>query len=450
MGILRKFELPIFFIIFAAILWLGQPSGDKPHAWQGDDLRYISYAVSLHKHGVFGLSSRDTSIAPEPGNANAPFYPALITGVMALDPSFAESMVCTIEKNEGPGCEEHFRTFFIVQMAFALLCLFLIYLTARQFSRSHLTGWIAAFLAAASGVFSEFSNAFMTEILILPAFCALLLFCQIFYQDGRLRWIGAIALMLAVLTLIRPSYLYLFYGFAAFLVVTATINRTKSSWLRLGVLVVTFIMIVSPWAIRNKTNFDSFTLTSGGYAEAILVQRINYNQMSWPEVGVAMLYWLPDFGDSLAKKVFPTHLHDKLGWNENSYYGQGYGPRIEVLSKELGGSDKILGHLIKEEVLTPKHIAVSVPLALRGTFIAKYWGLVGFIAFIALLIQTLRQKDYTILIISLPLFYMVAFHAGLSVSIPRYNLPLVTIYALSMAYYINIYGQKIVTKIRTQ
>ncbi len=444
-----KFELPIFFIIFAAALWIVKPNTQQSYAWQGDDLRYISYAVSLHKHNVFGLSNKDTNAAPQPGNANAPFYPALITGVMMLDPAFAESMICAIETNGGSGCEENFENFFMLQTGLALLSLFLIYLTAKRFSHSRLTGWLAAALALGSGIFSEFSHAFMTEILILAAFCGLLLLCQIFYQDRRLRWIGAIALMLAVLTLTRPSYLYLFYGFAAFFAVIAIMNRTKTSWLNLGILIIAFTAAISPWAIRNKTHFNSFTLTSGGYAEAILVQRVNYNQMSWPEVGVSMIYFLPDFGDSLAKKLFSKDLHDKLGWNEGSYYMQGYASHITELTDELGGHDKILGHLIREEILTLKHIAVSVPLALRGTFIAKYWGLIGFITFIVLLIQTSRRKDYTILVMSLPLFYMVAFHAGLSVSIPRYNLPLVMLYALSMAHLINIYGQKLVTKIRT-
>jgi len=199
---------------------------------------------------------------------------------------------------------------------------------------------------------------------------------------------------------------------------------------------------------ENKIHFDSYALTSGDYGESILIQRTNYNQMSWLEAGVAMIYWFPDFGDSLAQKLFPEEWSKRLGWGEGTYYRQQYEEKLEQLSLELGGRDKVLGYLIREEVFTPKHIVTSVPLALRGALIAKYWGIIGFIAFVVLCVQTLRSKDSSILIIALPLFFIVAFHAGLSVSIPRYNLPLLALYALSMAWYLNFYGQKIAFKHR--
>jgi hypothetical protein len=62
--------------------------------------------------------------------------------------------------------------------------------------------------------------------------------------------------------------------------------------------------------------------------------------------------------------------------------------------------------------------------------------------------QAFRRKDYSILIMAAPLLFMVAFHAGLSVSIPRYNLPLIALYALAMAWYINLYAGKALAKIR--
>lgn len=446
----RTFEWPVFFLIFTLALWLMKPSAESSHVFKGDDLRYISYAVSLHKYGVFGLADNKPGEVPEPSNANAPFYPALMAGVMALDQNFADSLICVTEEGVKAKCAQHFDSFFFVQVVLAVLSLFLIYLTALQLSKNRAVGWLAAVLALASGVFDEFSYIFMTEILILPFFCALTLTCLLVYQDKRKIWIFVSAVLLAFLTLIRPSYLYLFYGFVLFFGVLVLLKRDQQTLLKFLILVLGFVLTVSPWALRNKAQFDSLTLTSGGYAEAILVQRINYNQMSWPEVGVAMIYWLPDFGDSLAKKMFPEHLHNKLGWHGKSYYAQQYKKQVRELSEQLGGADKILTHLIKEDILTPKHIAVSIPLALRGTFIAKYWGLLGFIAFIALLVQSLRRKDYSVLIMSLPLFYMVAFHAGLSVSIPRYNLPLISLYALCMAWYINLYGTKFIAKFKPE
>lgn len=47
-----------------------------------------------------------------------------------------------------------------------------------------------------------------------------------------------------------------------------------------------------------------------------------------------------------------------------------------------------------------------------------------------------------------PLLFMVAFHTGCQVSIPRYNLSLIALYALAMAWYIHLYAGKILAKIR--
>jgi 4-amino-4-deoxy-L-arabinose transferase-like glycosyltransferase len=444
----RIFEIPAFFTVFALALWLSKPATENIYEFNGDDMRYIGYAVSMYEHGVYGYAEKNiTTKAPSAGNANAPVYSTLIYGAMLLDKAFADSLRCIAEQGIKNQCPQNFKSLFIIQAIISVLCLYLIYVLALLYSGKKSLGWIAAVLALASGIFQEFSFMIMTEILILPAFCALLICCLQLYRHKQWRWATLIGLSLAFLTLTRPSYLYLFYAFILFFVILCLIKRDRDSFIKTGILIASFVIAILPWALRNKTHFDSYALTSGGYAETILTQRISYNQMSWEEVGVAMIYWLPDFGDSLAPQLFPEELYNKLSWDQDSYYKR-YRKNKDDFAKMLGGEDKVVGYLIREEVLTPKHVAVSIPLAIRGIFIAKYWGLVGFIAALALGIQAFRRKDYSILLMAAPLLFMVAFHAGLSVSIPRYNLPLIALYALAMAWYINLYAGKALAKIR--
>ena len=435
----------IFFLIFCAlILFVTRPASHES-IFKGDDLRYVSYAVALHEYGVFGLSNKNhIDYPPQAGNANAPLYPFLIAGVMKLDQKFSESLICVNRQEPAKDCPQDFDVMFIVQNVLALLSLFLIYMLAYYFSGYRIMGWLTGFFALSSGVFQEYGFTFLTENLVLPAFCALLLFCLLLYQRGDLRFLVWIGVTLGVLTLVRPSYLYLFYGFAFMFAGLWAFQKHRRAGMRFLVLAAVFTICVAPWAIRNKLQFDSYTLTSGSYAEAILIQRANYNQMSWAEIAVAMIYWFPDFGDSLAREIFPQQLHARLGWDKGTYFAQGYERQIETLSRDLGGHDKIMPHLIREEILSLKHIAVSIPLALRGTFIAKYWGLIGFIAFIALSAHMARRRNYTLLVMAAPLFFMVVFHAGLSVSVPRYNLPLIALYSLSMAWHVRLYGTKLV------
>ncbi len=443
MALLRRYEILIFLLVFGVGLLTWQKYDTEAPIFKGDDFRYLSYASLLYEHGTFGLTfGKDKG---EPGKANAPLYPALIAGVMYLDKSFADNILCAIENRGGEGCGD-FDIFFTLQALLGLLSLLLIYLIAFKYSGNRIIAWIASALVFASGILIEFSGIFMTEILIFPASCALVLFCLLFYQQKKLMWIFSIAVSLGFLTLTRPSYLYLFYGFVIFFGVLAVYLRDKASLIRLAVLVAVFIVSVMPWAIRNKIHFDSFALNTSNYGRIILAQRVSYNDMSWPEVGVSFVYWLPQFGDSLAERVFPEKYYNRLGWDQGTYYTEGYAAVSKEMRENPNGEKEAMRRMILEDVLSFKHVIVSIPLALRGMY---HWGLFGVVAFSALLFQTLYRKDYTLLVISLPIFFMVAFHAGLSVSIARYNVPLVILYALSLSWYITLLGQKIVKKARS-
>lgn len=448
MSFIKKFQYPVFFIVFFLMLLVAQTTFEKPDRVTADELRYIKYSVAIYKYGVFGLfEGRDASEAPKVGRANVPLYPSLIAGIMFIDSDFAESMICHVETKENEKCQKPFRLFYLAQILLALITLFFVFLIAKNLSQSEVVAWLAALLIVGSGVLSEFSSVFMTEILVLPFFSAFLFGCLKFYQTKYLRWIFFAALFLGLMTLSRPSFLYLFIGTMVFFSILATTKRDKLSVPSLLVVIITFISVITPWSLRNKAQFDSYALTHSEYSAIILIERTNYNQMSWPEVLTAFVYWLPDFGDSLSEKIFPEHLYKKLGWDNNSYYGQGAYDRLTKLSEELGSREKITGHIIRKEILTPKHIAVSVPLGMRGLYIAKYWGLVGLVSFLILLSSMMRKKDYRLLVVSLPALYMAAFHAGLSVSIPRYNLVLIIPYAISIAWYLEKYGRKTFTKI---
>jgi len=205
MIVLKKFEWPIFFVFFGLLIFMLQPDSKHTHGFTGDELRYIRYAVSMQEHGVFGLSKKDLEVPPQPSNANAPLYPALMAGVMVLDDQLADSLKCIVQKGGKGECDQNFQSFFFVQVFLSVVCLFLIYYTAFYFSSSRIMGWLAALLALGSGIFTEFAYIFMTEALILPAFAGLVLTCLVLCRENKAIWVFIIAVVLAVLTLIRPS-----------------------------------------------------------------------------------------------------------------------------------------------------------------------------------------------------------------------------------------------------
>ncbi len=415
----------------AALLWAGKPGAEKDVFVHSDDMRYIAYAVSLKNHGIFGLPAQARA-APEPGNANAPLYPLWIASVMRIDQGLDESLQCfAVKGSHAESCPEYFRVFLLLQNAWALLSLFLVFIMTLDVTGKKTAAWVAALLAEGSGIFAEFAHVFLTEILTMSFFLGLM-FCTLhFYRKPSWRLAAGSGGLLALLTLTRPSYLYLFYAYAAVLFVWALLKKDRKILVFPAALVCCFVLVCLPWAARNMAQFGSPALTGGGYAEAILAQRTAYNAMGWDELAVSFLYWFPDSGDALAQKFFSPETYAKLGWGQGSYYAAGQAA-IAGASSQKGAAEVIRSDILGNFF---KHSAVSVALAWRGIFIAKYWGVAGLAAFVAFAVRCIRRRNFEFLVISLPLWFMVAFHAGLSVSIPRYNLPLLGIYAPAMAWY---------------
>lgn len=54
----RIFEVPAFLTVFALALWLSKPGPENIYEFNGDDMRYIGYAVSMHEHGVYGYAKK--------------------------------------------------------------------------------------------------------------------------------------------------------------------------------------------------------------------------------------------------------------------------------------------------------------------------------------------------------------------------------------------------------
>jgi hypothetical protein len=79
------------------------------------------------------------------------------------------------------------------------------------------------------------------------------------------------------------------------------------------------------------------------------------------------------------------------------------------------------------------HMLVSVPLALRGAYVAHWW---GFGLLVPCLIWTwiaLRRGPGLFVFVALPAWFMLALNASVAVNQVRYNLMLVPAYAVAGA-----------------
>jgi len=403
---------------------------ERPDA---DQLRYSNYSINLANHGVFGLSPDGSLAKAAPGNANAPLYPLFVAILIKFDAGLQASLLCALE-NVGVdrGCPADFGALVVAQYTLALLCLLLLWSSCWLMFGNPVLASGVALLAGLSGIYAGYAEKILTEILLLPLFAAVQLCLLLLVQSGRIYWALLIGLLMGLLTLTRPEGLHLTLLMAVVLVLMALL-RGRPGQLRLiaaGLLV--FIITLSPWLVRNQLQFGSPSLTTGGYGETILAYRLSFNRMTDQEWATAFVYWLPDFGDKVAQNTLPEpHYRRLISDNPDSFIATA---KADILQPALDSMPReaVLGYWLKNEIIGKplSHFRASLPIFWRGIWVAKYWGIIGLVSYVWLLFKLQGRQRTALLWFSLPAWLLVMLHAGISINIPRYNLPLVPVYAV--------------------
>lgn len=425
-----------------------------------DQARYLDYTHSLIAHGTFGLGCGNYDVAPSPGNANAPLYPLLLSTATVFDSGLEAKLYCSLQAQGrrsdcliGTGIEadrtlelpdacggEDFSSISLLHHALFALSLFGIYLVAREiFDRSSLH-WLTLLAALASGIFSKYVDRVLTENLLLTLFIYLQYVLAIYFKSKGYGSIALVGVLFGLLTLTRPEYPYLaILGFVVLL--GLGLVRQGKYAIHGVILIVAFSISISPWLIRNQSQFDSWAISAGNYGEIILAHRIAYNDMDAKHWLSAFVYFLPDFGDSVTERVFPESWY----WRERDELAGSYQNLADQLVTLSVQESRDVSQMLREDVIgdLPKHVITTIPLSWRGVFIAKYWGLFAFFAYLFFQYREIRAGRWTLAFIALPVWILVGLHGAISINIPRYNLPLISIYALSLAWFFDEIWQRV-------
>ncbi len=363
-----------------------------------DQLRYIDYAHSLVAHDTFGLGCGNFDEAPQPGNANAPLYPLLLSTASVFDSDLESQFYCSLQAQgrradclmgtgipadapleRAPGCStEDYSSVLIFHHVLFAFSLFGVYLLSREIFPQSSAHWLTLLAALASGIFSKYVDRVLTENLLLTLFIYLQYVLALYFKSRGYLMVMISGVLLGLLTLTRPEYPYLMFIGVVMLLGWAAISKQLRYAGHALIMLVAFAVTISPWLIRNQSELDKWSLTSGNYGEIILAHRLAYNEMDAKHWFSAFIYFLPDFGDSLAERVFPESWY----WREIDEKPGSYQARSEALVKTAIQESRNVSQMIREDVIGdfPKHILATIPLASKGVFIAKYWGLFAFFA----------------------------------------------------------------------
>jgi 4-amino-4-deoxy-L-arabinose transferase-like glycosyltransferase len=405
-----------------------------------DQQFYLGIAHDLRQLGRFtdGFGFPDTHPVPArpSGMTFMPLYPAFLAGASVLDPAFDHALSCVVEHEVDFPCPQDAPLVRWVQFAMTGAVFLMLWRIGTQVTGSLRVGWLSLGIGLiAAPVLLRSVDAMMTEIFSLFFITAATTAAVAAAKGSRpFRWLLLSGAMLGLATMTRPAFVYLLPAAA---VVGMFIALRRPGHLRGMLLAATFLLggatVIAPWVARNAAVMSRPAMTSG-YASMILAQRVAFNQMSWREYALAYLCWLPD-GNGMGSLLIGQNscARFQLDAHSDSFYGIGNTTFMQSSIAVAGGPDRQFDYLMQNFVLAQPlwHAMVTIPLALRGVWIDHYWGFVLSAFCLLLTLRALRSGDDALLILTLPGWFMLVFHAAVSVNQTRYNLMLTVPFAIA-------------------
>jgi uncharacterized protein (DUF983 family) len=426
----------------AALIVIGVHVTAKPRKIpERDELVYVGIAHDLTEIGVF----TDAFFAAEPGSKApgrffAPAYPIVIHIVARLDPQLREALRCHAPAYEigKERCGGSFRSLQAVQVVLGALGALCVFLIAWVLARSRAVAWLAMGLALATGEFGYFAWAVLAENVAFLGMYAFLLAAVVALDRASTPACAAAGAALALAALARPSYLYGALMVGAVLLALAAWRRWPSprvTFVHAAAFAGAFVLVCLPWMARNWRTFGDPSITAG-YGPFVLVFRLPFNAMTWSEWGASFVYWLPDFGDRLAKALFAPPSYERLVTKHPRSFAEEGLRLLNETTAAAGNRDKHLGLLLKEHLWgnLAKHIAVTIPISLRGLWAGQYLALAGAILLVPA--GRLAQRNgrlAPLLALALVPLALAGLHGFVSINIPRYNVPVIALWSFTVA-----------------
>ncbi len=371
----------------------------------------------------------------------SPLYPTMLAGMATIDPVLRRGMACVVATSDQPNnaCPSAAPGMRLVQFAMLAAFFLLVWRIGGVVGEEPGMAWLTlASALLATSALVRYVDLLMTEVTTLLFATAAI---AAWLQSGRSRhpmvWSCLAGALLGLTALTRPGFLYLLLFCTLAVAILAICQRwSATAWLRVPALAGGGAAVLAPWIIRNWLVLGRAALTYG-YDSHTLVQRIAFDTMTWRDYGLAYLCWLPD-GTSLGRRFVGPGACDRFGWDDkpNSFYTLGLRHMLDQTLQAAGGYEHHLSYLLSHYIFVMPlwHMAVSVPLALRGAYVSHWWGFVLLPVCLWMTVRAFRRRGgERYLAVALPALFMLAFNATVAVNQTRYNLLLVPPYAVAGA-----------------
>jgi 4-amino-4-deoxy-L-arabinose transferase-like glycosyltransferase len=205
-----------------------------PPLWQ-DSKDYVEIARSLTDHQSFSVNGTITAY-------RAPGYPFFLAGIF----TFLHDSLAIVR---------------IIQMFFGILSSLLVYAVGKELG-SERTAQIAALLYSVVPDSVLYVSLIMTETVFTTLFLAAILGTLRLRRSPTLNNMILLGIVFGLMSIVRQNgivLLLIVLGWDLFFT-----RSMKITVKRYSIVLFVFLLIQSPWMVRNKVHFDRFALTSNG------------------------------------------------------------------------------------------------------------------------------------------------------------------------------------------
>ena len=402
---------------------------------------YLGIAHDLVHSGRFTdgfmFAKAGTDGARVSGMRFAPLFPAIVAAAATVDGGLLRSMDCLVDSaGRVSVCTSNAASLRWLQF-FELAGFFWLVWWMGGVAGGLSLGWISLGLALCTVPLLVRSVDFlMTEMTcLLMTTGAMTAAMKALRSERRLAWSAVTGVLLGLAALTRPAFLYLIPASALGVLIWG-LRRSLMPAFALG---GSAALVLATWILRNSVVMGRAALTFG-YDSHTLVQRIAFDTMNAREYAMSFVCWLPD-GNEIGRDIAGLGACDRFGWDEhaNSFYMLGLAHMLGETLAASGGYAHHLSYLLHTYIfrMPLKHALVSLPLALRGAYVAHWWGFVSLFLCLTWTAKALRGESAhyfdktSFLVMALPAWFMLALNSAVAVNQPRYNLMLIPAYAVA-------------------
>ncbi len=328
---------------------------------------YARYGFALAEWGVYG-AAKSIEQPPPPDANRPPLYPAFLAAMMEISPQYRE-LVADYIAGRGPSDLNAGLTPYVQLLITTSVAIF-IFLIARLFG-SHPA---PAIIVSAVALFPIYETAYryrISECLSIPLFAAASYLLALWFLAKHPRyWHVLLAgAVLGLLALTRTVHFYYVVPVAFAMLVVPPKNGARSLHARAlaaGILTAGLLLATAPWMMRNLAVNQTATLGAGG-SSGVFAMRAEYNQMTALEVLGGSIYWLPDFGDGLARAILPERAWRRFKFsNPDSFRQAGWKTRARFAEQYPDPAKRrraLMGYMFQNPF---GHLVTMIPFTVRG------------------------------------------------------------------------------------